>query len=104
MVSSLLSAPFHIAGRYLIPFCLLDTFIDTITVAATGMPKPQADHAVLMAKFAFACVQKMPKYVKKMETQFGRLRMLFALLCAFRSDIIEADAHLSPWQVPTLAN
>jgi class 3 adenylate cyclase len=40
-------------------------------VAATGIPDPQADHAVLLSKFAAECVRKMPKFVKKMEVKFG---------------------------------
>ncbi|CAB9499000.1 Receptor-type guanylate cyclase gcy [Seminavis robusta] len=40
-------------------------------IAATGIPKPQPDHAVRMAKFAMDCMAKMPRFVKSMETRFG---------------------------------
>ncbi|CAB9522519.1 Receptor-type guanylate cyclase gcy [Seminavis robusta] len=40
-------------------------------VAATGIPKPQSDHAVLMARFVGQCMKKMPKYLRNLEIQFG---------------------------------
>ncbi|CAB9521897.1 Receptor-type guanylate cyclase gcy [Seminavis robusta] len=40
-------------------------------VAATGIPDAQSDHVVRMAKFVSDCCRKMPKFVRKMEEQFG---------------------------------
>ncbi|CAB9521809.1 Receptor-type guanylate cyclase gcy [Seminavis robusta] len=40
-------------------------------VVATGVPKPQSDHAVLMSRFVYQYMKKMPKYLRKLEIQFG---------------------------------
>ena len=40
-------------------------------VAVTGFPDPQQDHAVLMAKFARACMDKMKDLTKKLEVKLG---------------------------------
>ena len=52
-------------------------------VAVTGLPDPQADHAVRMTKFARACIHKFMAVVKRLETQLGPgtsdLRMRFGL-------------------------
>ena len=40
-------------------------------VAVTGLPDPQADHAVRMTKFARACMHKMYKITQKLEVTLG---------------------------------
>ena len=40
-------------------------------VGATGIPKRQSDHAVLMARFASECMKKTPIFVKQQEIFFG---------------------------------
>jgi hypothetical protein len=40
-------------------------------VAVTGLPDPQPDHAVIMAKFATECMLKMNELVRKLERQLG---------------------------------
>ena len=42
-----------------------------ITVTATGVPKPQKDHAALMAKFSAKVMKKMRGFVKTEEVNFG---------------------------------
>jgi class 3 adenylate cyclase len=41
-------------------------------MAATGLPKPQADHAIRMAKFAGDCMGKMKKLTKDLEESLGK--------------------------------
>lgn len=40
-------------------------------VAATGLPNEQPRHALLMAKFAEACVRKFVSLVKELEVRLG---------------------------------
>ena len=40
-------------------------------VAVTGLPNPQARHAILMARFAWECLHKMGRLTKKLETILG---------------------------------
>lgn len=40
-------------------------------VAVTGLPDPQDDHAVIMARFAKECMQKMSELTKKLEVTLG---------------------------------
>lgn len=40
-------------------------------VAACGLPEPRKNHAVAMAKFAFACVEKMKEKTREMELTLG---------------------------------
>lgn len=40
-------------------------------VAATGMPDPRADHAVLMAKFANTCLAQIKDLTGNLESQLG---------------------------------
>jgi len=40
-------------------------------VAVTGLPDPQDDHAVIMAKFAYECMCKMEDLVEKLEVKLG---------------------------------
>jgi len=40
-------------------------------VAATGLPEPQADHAVIMARFAKTCLLRVNNLTKMLETQLG---------------------------------
>jgi class 3 adenylate cyclase len=40
-------------------------------VAVTGLPDPQANHAVIMAKFASECLLKMMQVTKNLETTLG---------------------------------
>ena len=37
----------------------------------TGLPEPQKDHAVIMAKFAADCIQKLTQIVHDLETTLG---------------------------------
>lgn len=52
-------------------------------VAVTGLPKPQANHAIIMARFAWECRQKMNDLMKQLEIQLGPdcsdLKMRFGL-------------------------
>lgn len=41
------------------------------TVAVTGLPEPQANHAVIMARFAADCLVRMNHVVKELETELG---------------------------------
>ena len=49
----------------------LPNIIGDCHVAVTGLPNPQARHAVLMARFAWECLQKMGRLTKKLETMLG---------------------------------
>lgn len=40
-------------------------------VAVAGLPDPQPNHAVIMARFATACVQRMNQVVKQLERTLG---------------------------------
>mmetsp|Transcript_1718 Transcript_1718/g.4427 ORF Transcript_1718/g.4427 Transcript_1718/m.4427 type:complete len:967 (-) Transcript_1718:770-3670(-) len=40
-------------------------------VAVCGLPEPRKNHAVAMAKFAFACVEKMKEKTREMELTLG---------------------------------
>ena len=40
-------------------------------VAATGMPDPRPDHAVLMAKFANTCLAQIKDLTGNLESQLG---------------------------------
>lgn len=40
-------------------------------VAVCGLPEPRKNHAVAMAKFAFACLEKMKEKTKEMELTLG---------------------------------
>lgn len=40
-------------------------------VAVTGLPDPQKKHALLMARFAQECMEKMAELVKRLETSLG---------------------------------
>ena len=40
-------------------------------VAATGLPDPDKDHAVIMTRFAFECLQRMKETTQKLETSLG---------------------------------
>ena len=44
---------------------------DEITFAACGLPTPRDDHAVVMAKFATACMNKMIKVVNNLQVVLG---------------------------------
>lgn len=52
-------------------------------VAVTGLPDPQPNHAVIMARFATECMLKMRDVTQKLETSLGPdttdLRMRFGL-------------------------
>jgi class 3 adenylate cyclase len=41
-------------------------------VAVTGVPEPQVDHAVIMAKFSTECLLKLRHVLSKMAEQFGK--------------------------------
>lgn len=40
-------------------------------VAVTGLPDPQPDHAVRLARFAKECILKMSEVTKKLELRLG---------------------------------
>jgi Adenylate and Guanylate cyclase catalytic domain len=40
-------------------------------VAVTGLPEPRKDHAVLMCRFAYECLQVMNDLTKKLEVTLG---------------------------------
>ena len=40
-------------------------------VAVTGLPDPQANHAVIMARFASECMIKMKEVTQRLETTLG---------------------------------
>jgi class 3 adenylate cyclase len=40
-------------------------------VAVTGLPDPQEDHAVIMAKFASECMYKMNDLTRSLEVSLG---------------------------------
>jgi class 3 adenylate cyclase len=40
-------------------------------LAVTGLPEPQQNHAVIMARFAWDCKQKMSKMMKELEVILG---------------------------------
>ena len=40
-------------------------------VAATGLPEPQADHAIRMARFARRCLTSVNQLTKRLEAQLG---------------------------------
>ena len=40
-------------------------------VAVTGLPEPQDQHAVIMARFAVECQQKMAEVASKLEVRLG---------------------------------
>jgi hypothetical protein len=52
-------------------------------VAATGLPEPQPNHALIMARFAWECRQKMNEVTRDLEVQLGpdcsELRMRFGM-------------------------
>lgn len=56
-----------------------------LAVAATGVPHAQADHTLLMARFATECMKKMPRYLQKMEIQFGPDTAALSLRVAMHS-------------------
>lgn len=41
------------------------------SVAVTGLPEPQANHAIIMARFASDCLERMNHVVKGLETELG---------------------------------
>lgn len=50
------------------------TFLPSVhfaDVAVTGLPEPNRDHAITMARFAYECVQQMSKLTKELETLLG---------------------------------
>lgn len=40
-------------------------------MAVTGLPEPQADHAIIMARFAQECIVKMKEVTRKLEVTLG---------------------------------
>jgi class 3 adenylate cyclase len=40
-------------------------------VAVTGLPRPRPDHAIQMARFAMACMEKFQVLTKKLEVELG---------------------------------
>ena len=58
-------------------------FVSDSYVAVTGLPDPQPDHAIIMAKFAMECRAKMREVTKKLVRTLGPetedLQMRFGL-------------------------
>jgi Adenylate and Guanylate cyclase catalytic domain len=52
------------------PTCQVETVGDCY-VAVAGLPDPRKDHAVVMARFAYDCVNKMIKLVEILEVSLG---------------------------------
>ena len=48
------------------------------TVAVCGLPEPNDDHAIVMAKFARDCLSKMDELTRKLEVRLGK-----SLKCIF---------------------
>ena len=52
-------------------------------MAVAGLPDPQANHAVIMARFAWECIRKLTEVCKEMERSLGpdtgELEMRFGL-------------------------
>jgi class 3 adenylate cyclase len=53
-------------------------------LAVTGLPEPQKNHALIMARFAYACLQKLHAILREMElklgpdtTELGKLKLEF---------------------------
>ena len=46
-------------------------FVSDCYVAVTGLPEPQKDHALVMARFASDCMVKMKYLVKQLEVTLG---------------------------------
>ena len=44
---------------------------ESLDVAVTGLPEPQEAHAVIMAKFARDCLQKMHEVTSALEVRLG---------------------------------
>ena len=62
-------AEFDSAARQLGVF-KLETIGDCY-VAATGLPDPNKDHAIIMTRFAFECLQRMDEVTRKLEITLG---------------------------------
>ena len=62
---------------------VLFLYNDTVDVAVTGIPEAQPMHAVVMARFAMACLNKFVEVTRKLEVRLGPdtgdLRMRFGL-------------------------
>jgi class 3 adenylate cyclase len=60
-------------------------------VAVTGVPNPQTNHAVLMARFAVAAIAKMNELVKKLEVTLGPDTGDLAIRFGIHSDPVSAS-------------
>ena len=62
-------------------------------VAVTGLPDPQEDHAIIMARFARDCRLKMKEVTRKLELTLGpdtgELTMRFGLHVSITSSVLE---------------
>jgi class 3 adenylate cyclase len=43
----------------------------SLSFSQTGLPNPQPDHAVIMAKFAQDCMNKLDRVVERLSTSLG---------------------------------
>lgn len=50
---------------------LLIIFLLATSVAATGLPDPRPDHALVMARFAKDCMKRMRELTKQLEATLG---------------------------------
>ena len=48
------------------------------SVAVTGLPEPQANHAIIMARFAWECLVKMNAVTKELEVSLGCVAYAFS--------------------------
>ena len=49
----------------------LTGFDVSLSSSQTGLPNPQPDHAVIMAKFAHDCTNKLDRVVERLSTSLG---------------------------------
>jgi class 3 adenylate cyclase len=57
---------------YLTLHVVLDNFfIASPDVAVSGLPSPNKDHAIVMARFAYECLQETSRLTKELEVTLG---------------------------------
>ena len=59
-------------------------------VAVTGLPDPQASHAVIMARFASECMIKMTEVTQRLETTLGPDTTDLRMRCGLHSGPVTA--------------
>ena len=70
-----------------------------LDLAVTGLPEPQDEHAIIMAKFARDCMQKMHQVTSALEVRLGPdtgdLSMRFGLNRCVKFVLSSVDSKLS---------